>query len=49
MLMEIGGKAIQTYFGESGEITEGNLEDMKAHVNDMGLLDDVPMFSEVLY
>jgi len=49
MLMEIGGKAIQTYFGKSGEITEGNLEDMKAHVNDMGLLDDVPMFSEVLY
>ena len=49
MLMEIGGKAIKTYFGESGEITEDKLEDMKARVNDMGLLDDVPMFSEVLY
>jgi hypothetical protein len=49
MLMEIGSKAIRGYAAENGEIAEDNLESLKDFTNDMGLLDNVPMFSEVLY
>ena len=49
MLMEIGGKAIRGYAAEHGAIAEDNLESLKDFTNDMGLLDNVPMFSEVLY
>ena len=49
MLTQIGRDAIEGFYEDNGKVDADSLADLKDYTSSLDMLEDVPMFSEVLH